>query len=914
MPTPSLILLLATLPQITTPLASSAGDDPDGDPILLSLELAQVDLANLGHAGAQPTSALGGLCSGIAQQLVQNADQVEGDAPSAIAFTPDGSRYLIAHRDSANLTEFDAVSGAFLRELPISGSPQDVAVAADGTRAVVANVFEGTVSFVDLASGAEYAVTGGVDLPAVVRITHDSALAVVGAMGTQELVVFDMTTGLELRRIGGMGFASTLSFAPEPGAISLGLDQLRLAGNTAIHPDYYADEIEVVDVTTGAVTTLAASDGPRGIAVTPDGALAVITNTGTSQSITLLDVASATIVKDIAIGQSVREPVAVEPTGAKAAVAVQNAVVMVDLATNAVGANLNTASVNQLLTTADGQYVLGVGFFGSLLEYATSSKIKDLNNQVSAAFGAVSPTSSTAVMVATTFGEDRLVVDTAGAAGSLLLAGNTGQGLEADSTRRVAVSLDGQRAVTTNILMDTASVWDVPTGTLLGVVQVGNRPSGVAVTPDGSKAVVANLDSTFASVIDLATLAVTNVAISTRGSEVEISPDGQYAYVAVVSGGDGVWRIDLNTLTTAGAKLATGDMGSISFPYTQSSGISLSPNGATLAVCGSFSDSVTLIDTATWTVLGDEPTGSFPVRAAWAANSGFVFVACRDSDELTRVRVVGGTTTVVATIAVGQWPYEMEVSADGKTVWVLEYLDDSIGVVDVPSGLKTGEVALPDNPVGLVLDPSEANLYVVTGGWSATIGGSVFSIDETGELHVVDTASLSIVHSLDNGWAPAGLAATPSADVLLVPAPRGDGLGFARTGQALTVDVDSISVSAGGVQSLCLDAGAGAAGQLYLVLGSASGSSPGLVLDGVTIPLNLDAYLLFTLDLAGSAPFVGTFGLLDGLGEGSASIALPPGTDPALAGVSVIHAFVAADAFFGTVTFASNAVGLTLVP
>jgi DNA-binding beta-propeller fold protein YncE len=96
----------------------------------------------------------------------------------------------------------------------------------------------------------------------------------------------------------------------------------------------------------------------------------------------------------------------------------------------------------------------------------------------------------------------------------------------------------------------------------------------VAITPDGTKAVVANLDSTFASVIDLATATTTNVPISRRGSQVEISPDGQYAYIPVVADGDGVWRIDLDTLSVEGfPRSSTGNMGGVGYSYGQSSGI-----------------------------------------------------------------------------------------------------------------------------------------------------------------------------------------------------------------------------------------------------------------------------------------------------------------------------------------------------
>ena len=120
-----------------------------------------------------------------------------------------------------------------------------------------------------------------------------------------------------------------------------------------------------------------------------------------------------------------------------------------------------------------------------------------------------------------------------------------------------------------------------------------------------------------------------------------------------------------------------------------------------------------------------------------------------------------------------------------------------------------------------------------------------------------------------------------------------------------------VSLSTGGTQSLKLDAGAAHAGDPYLLLGSVSGTTPGTVVGGTILPLNWDGYSLATLTLANQAPFLGTFGLLDAAGTAQAQLALPPGLDPYLAGVTIQHAFLATGA---AGVFASNPLPLTLVP
>lgn len=158
----------------------------------------------------------------------------------------------------------------------------------------------------------------------------------------------------------------------------------------------------------------------------------------------------------------------------------------------------------------------------------------------------------------------------------------------------------------------------------------------------------------------------------------------------------------------------------------------------------------------------------------------------------------------------------------------------------------------------------------------------------------------------DNDGQPdsAQIAANPAADL--------DLNGELDVCQWLSADVAQISVGAGGTQSLALHAGTGHGGDLYLVLGTASGTAPGTPSGGVVVPLNLDSYLLYTLTGPNQGPLVSTFGLLDAAGGGSAAIAIPAGTGSNLAGALFNHAFVTIDPATLAVSGASNPVSLTL--
>lgn len=149
------------------------------------------------------------------------------------------------------------------------------------------------------------------------------------------------------------------------------------------------------------------------------------------------------------------------------------------------------------------------------------------------------------------------------------------------------------------------------------------------------------------------------------------------------------------------------------------------------------------------------------------------------------------------------------------------------------------------------------------------------------------------------------LAAHMSLDVLIVDA--------LFDTPALASDVPSISLAAGGAQVLELEVGANFAGQTYWLVGSASGTSPGLDLGGALLPLNYDSFTTFTLTHPNSALLQGTLGTIDAEGLADAAIVTPPGLAPSLAGVTLHFAAVVLDSATSVVDYATNPTSLTLL-
>ncbi len=131
--------------------------------------------------------------------------------------------------------------------------------------------------------------------------------------------------------------------------------------------------------------------------------------------------------------------------------------------------------------------------------------------------------------------------------------------------------------------------------------------------------------------------------------------------------------------------------------------------------------------------------------------------------------------------------------------------------------------------------------------------------------------------------------------------------------QPFSANGASLSISAGGTIEFALHAGPIHAGGLFIVLGSVSGTAPGVAVDGQVLPLNPDAYLLLTL--SGGGPLHNGIGLVDGSGSASAFLAIPPGLlAPVLAGLVVQHAYAVADPVSLVVTLTSNPIPTILLP
>lgn len=132
---------------------------------------------------------------------------------------------------------------------------------------------------------------------------------------------------------------------------------------------------------------------------------------------------------------------------------------------------------------------------------------------------------------------------------------------------------------------------------------------------------------------------------------------------------------------------------------------------------------------------------------------------------------------------------------------------------------------------------------------------------------------------------------------------------------ALWADRSALSIAAGGTVHFELRAGSAQTGDLYLLLGSLTGTAPGVLVGSVLLPLNQDYFLDFACAFANSPMLVDTAGVLRRGGAASAAFVLPPAlVPPALAGLHLDFACLVGDSGTMQARAASNTVPLVLGP
>jgi YVTN family beta-propeller protein len=167
--------------------------------------------------------------------------------------------------------------------------------------------------------------------------------------------------------------------------------------------------------------------------------------------------------------------------------------------------------------------------------------------------------------------------------------------------------------------------------------------------------------------------------------------------------------------------------------------------------------------------------GAFPLSVAISPDGGHVYTANADDDTVSVIDTA--TNTVVATIEVGDRPHGIAVRPDGAVAYVTNYDDWTVSVIDTATNTVTDTIS-----VGTGAGKGADDVVFSPDGSKAYVGSSNI-------LSVIDTATNTVTSSVTLNFGPYGIAVSPNGNKVYVASWTGDYV------KAITFDDDDVPTS-----------------------------------------------------------------------------------------------------------------------
>lgn len=682
-------------------------------------------------------------------------------SPSLSRGTGRGSwSMLVTNGDSDNVLWMSPFGSIPAANLQAGLAPDAVTIDAPSAKAFVTNYRSGTVSVLDLASSTCQRAPRhqGEQCLAQPATRHGATRrAVVGAEPTASaLDVVNKTLYVANSGSGTVTPISTTTGLPGP-AIHVGGFPIALAASSSGSRLYVVDvesttaaQLVVVDVTNNTpVKHITLGELPHSIAVSPNGRMAYVTETGEP----VLDTLETTY-------ESVYAPVSLAPPGGN--------VLPIDLTTGQIEPPIPVGTDPMGIALADNGTVAWVANDGSgtVQELNLSTRTPGLAIPVGSGPQqvAVSPSGHTAVVTVAGAGQVALISTSS----HKLLATRHVPGeplglailhepvpihsrsirsssfdpavLGGHPSRSRERALSAPVAYVANSASGTVTPIDTVTHQAERPIKVGTGPAGIASSPDGSTVYVGNDKSNDVSVIDTRTNSVVATIATPAPSVLAVTPNGATVLV-VNTGQDAITPIDAHTRTT-GAPIAI---------FGGAGGVAIAPSGLLAVAVAANSNAVYLVDLATDTAWSAIAVGVQPQDAVVAPDSKMAYVANGVSDSITPVDLATGRT--LPAIAVGQGPIVPAVVPDGRMLYVDDFgagvqvpVSNTVSAVDLATG-ATSAITVGYGPSALAVTPNGATVYVCN-----AVNGSVSPIS---------TASNRAGPAIPVGSLPLAIAVAP---------------------------------------------------------------------------------------------------------------------------------------------------------
>jgi YVTN family beta-propeller protein len=214
------------------------------------------------------------------------------------------------------------------------------------------------------------------------------------------------------------------------------------------------------------------------------------------------------------------------------------------------------------------------------------------------------------------------------------------------------VSLDGKTVYVSNEDNGTASILDVESGTVIGTVPVGEEPEGVTLRPDGKAVYVTSEATGTVAVVDTdSRKVIATIATGERPRSIVFTPDGSKAYVtAEVAGAVAV--IDARTNRPL-ERIVVPDSGA------KPMGTAISPDGKWVYVTNGRGRTLSIIDTASDSIVASIRVGTRPWGVAVTPDGKKIYTANGPSNDVSVIDAE--SRRVIKTIPAGRSPWGIAI-------------------------------------------------------------------------------------------------------------------------------------------------------------------------------------------------------------------------------------------------------------
>ncbi len=290
-----------------------------------------------------------------------------------------------------------------------------------------------------------------------------------------------------------------------------------------------------------------------------------------------------------------------------------------------------------------------------------------------------------------------------------------------------------------------------------GVTWTATAPSGLTVAPAGAVMRVPAYGTSLLHATIVASSSLPSgfydIAISGRAGRGALLATS-YAVVRIARAGERSqfgYVANFSDNTVSPLDLRTGAFGSPIPVHGSPGAIAVSRDGSRIYVANQGGNDVSVIDTATQSLVATIDAGKVPAGIVTAPN-GILWVTNYGDNTVMAIDPVA--SKILATIPVGMQPENPAISPDGSRVYVVNQGSNTVTPIDTHAMRALAAIPVGKRPLGAVVSPDGSRLYV-----DNTTDGTVTAID---------LAHANVLGTIRVGRVPQGIALSPDGSLLYV--------------------------------------------------------------------------------------------------------------------------------------------------